>query len=107
MSACAIVCLLVIAGAWGAWAAFPRTGRNAAPQSEVVPIEVTRTTPPLWRAPSVSFHTVAQPRPRPAPAKPPAKVLRHEEMAPADKTRPLNLPRCGCDPEICDCVEPQ
>jgi hypothetical protein len=107
MSAFAIACLLIIAGAWGAWAALPGNGRRAAPLPQVVPINVTRMNPPLWRAPSVSFHAIDPPRPLPTPAKPPARALQHKEVAPGDRARPLNLPRCGCDSEICDCVEPQ
>jgi hypothetical protein len=107
MSAFAVACLLLIAGAWGAWAGLPRTGRKAGPQPEVVPIDVTRTNQPFLRTPSVSVHMIDPPRQLPAPAKLQAKVPQHKEMAPADGARPVNLPRCGCDPEICDCVEPQ
>ena len=110
MSALAIACLLVVGGAWGAWAALPRSARTAASLPDAVPIDVTRTHAPLWRAPAESFHAVDPPRPPPAPAKPapPQKAPpQPKEMAPAVRARPVNLPRCGCDPEICDCVEPQ
>lgn len=107
MSAFAIACLLVIAGAWGAWAALPRTAGRAAPLPDVVRIDVTSISAPLWRVPAESLRTIDPPRPLPAPARPAAKAPQRKETVPADKARRVNLPRCGCDPEICDCVEPQ
>jgi hypothetical protein len=104
MSALAVASVLVVVGAL-AWAALSRTATKAAAVPEVgnAPAEVPRTTPPLWRAPAV-------PEPSAAAIPPPAaavKAARHKETVPADQNRHVNLPRCSCDPMICDCVEPQ
>jgi hypothetical protein len=104
MTAFAVACVLVVVGAL-AWAALPRTATKAPAAADVAaaPPEVPRTIPPLWRAPAAAEPpTAAVPPPLPA-----VKAARHKETVPADKNRHVNLPRCSCDPMICDCVEPQ
>ncbi len=101
-----IACLLVAAGAW-AWASFPTTPTKANPVPSVASaVTVVRTRPPLLRTPAVPEPVAAPLASMPvAPSVKPAP--RHKEAVSVDKGRPAIVPRCGCDPMICDCIEPQ